>query len=596
LTQSIPHLTAEQIAALSPADREEFEEALEAVYWEAGREKFGEYVGKVDVPGTPASDDDTFFPERLKASAHHRLIIEAIQGLADDRDKELARRKAGEPELVDDQTVDGIMAFMPPGAAKSTYLSVLGASWLLGRRPGTNVIGCSYGQDLANRFGRRVRTIARSPEYSKIMGCSITGDNQAVDNWSLTNGSDYRAAGIGAGITGFRADYALIDDPVKGREEADSETIRAKVWDGYKDDIETRLKPGGKIIICMTRWHEDDLAGRILGESWKGESGVWRGTDGRLWRVINLPLLSEYADDPLGRSKGELLWPEWFKMKDAERLRTSAKKGGTFARTWSSLYQQRPAPDEGAILSRRYWQEWPHRDLPDVKAIYLAYDTAFEEDEEADCSAMVAWGVFEHTSKQKDGSEYRHDHVIMLGAWQDKVNAVDLIDIVGQHCSLFTPDLILVEKRASGIQLIQEMKRRRYPVKAWLPKGKVGTKGKIPRAHAVATMLEQGSVWYVPGTKANMVMDQCAAFPYGVHDDLVDCVTMSLSYFRDRFIFKTPSDERSLEEIREEMAEDAEARRLTKRSLYGGKIRKRDELTPGEFDDMTEKTQRKLYN
>jgi hypothetical protein len=145
----------------------------------------------------------------------------------------------------------------------------------------------------------------RSADYNKIMGTGIVGDNQAVDNYSLTNGSDYRAAGLNASVTSFRADWVLIDDPVKGREDADSDLIREKTWSTLTDDVFTRMKPNAKIVIAMTRWHEDDIAGRILGEKWKGQSGFWRGTDGRLWLVINLPLLAEHADDPLKRKVGQ---------------------------------------------------------------------------------------------------------------------------------------------------------------------------------------------------------------------------------------------------------------------------------------------------
>lgn len=589
-------LTPEQVGKLSPSDLAEYESHLEALYWGKGKQSFLDYCQMVEVPGAPINDEsDEYFPCTIKPVSHHKLLIDAIQKLADG--------------VYSD--VDGIMCFMPPGSAKSTYLSVLAASWLIGRKPGTNVIGASYGQDLANRFGRRVRHIARSAEFSKIMNCTITGDNQAVDSWSLTNGSDYRAAGFGAAVTGFRADWALIDDPIKNREDADSDIIRAKVHASYEDDISTRLKPGGKIIMALTRWHQDDPAGRILGEKWKGQSGFWRGTDGRLWLIINLPLIAEHSDDPLKRAPGELLWPEWFRMEDAKRLQDAAKRGGTAARTWSSLYQQRPAPNEGAILAKHYWRKWEKKDLPECSMIFLCYDTAFEEGEENDYSAMTAWGVFDHTSKKSTGEEYKHQHVILLGAWMERVSAVDLMDIavtgydaedehgrrvkVKSHCQLFTPDIVLVEKRASGIQLIQEMKRKRIPVKAWLPKGKPGAKGKLPRAHAIAVILEQGSVWYVPGTKTEAILDQCAAFPFGTHDDGVDTVTMALAFFRDKWIFKTAEDELDEDELKEALLARSDALR-SKRRLYSGPVnRSAPDWDASEIEAMTPETRRRLY-
>jgi hypothetical protein len=586
-------LSDDELEALSNEERAELAERLDKMHWAKGKHSFAAYCKMLDVPGTPIKEeeDGEFYVDRLAQSRHHMLIVDAVQKMAD-----------GEYH-----DVDGIMAFMPPGAAKSTYLSVLGSSWLLGRKKGTNVILASYGQELADRNSRRVRQITQDPTYMKIMGCCLQSGHANVAYWATSNASECRAAGMNAGITGFRADFALIDDPIKGREDADSETIRAKVWDTYIDDIDSRLKPGGKIFICMTRWHEDDLAGRILGEAWKGQSGFWRGTDGKNWLILNLPLMAEHKDDPLGRAKGELLWPEWFKLEDAKRRQEAAKKGGTFARSWASLYQQRPAPNEGAILAKSYWRPWTKTELPDVERVFLTYDTAFEEDEENDYSAMTAWGVFKHISKKTQwqgdvrvptGEEYSHHHVIMLGGWQERVNAVDLIRHVQEHAKLFRPDRILVEKRASGIQLIQELQRRRLPVKPWLPRGKPGSKGKVPRAHAIATILEQGSVWYVPGERTEKVLEQCAAFPFGVNDDSVDTVTMALAYFRDKWIFRTADDELSEEELKDVMIERAEHKKATKRSLYGGQLDGKHEKHDLDLDDierMTPQTRRKLY-
>lgn len=572
----------------------EYLDILEQLHWEHGKHSFLEFCKRVELPGAPTSPfEEEFYPETLKPAEHHKLIIDAIQKLAD-----------GEYE-----DVDGVMIFCPPGAAKSSYASMLAPAWLMGREPNTNVISTSYGDDLAQKFGRRVRSIVRSEAYHKIMGCTITGDNQAVNEWSLTNGSEYRASGLGGTITGLRAKFMVIDDPVKNSEESMSELICDKRWDAYNTDVQTRLIPGGKIFIIMTRWSQNDLCGRLLGEKWHGQSGLWRTTDGRLYYIINLPLLAEHPDDPLGRAKGELLWPEWFRMKDAVRLRENAKKGGTAARLYGSLYQQNPTPSEGAILSRSYWRPWTKQDLPECSAIYLSYDTAFEEDEMNDPSAMTAWGVFPHISRKSTGEEFNHDHVILLGAWNEQVDAVRLMDIavtgydyvddygnkqrMQSHVQLFRPDLILVEKRASGIQLIQEMRRKRVPVKEWLPRGR--SKDKVARAHAVATFLEQGSVWYVPGSKTEQVLEQCAAFPFGKHDDLVDTCTQMLAYFRDRYIFRTPEDELDQDEVMDRMLQRSEDRR-SKRSLYSGPMnRAQNDYDAEEIRNMTPETRRRLY-
>jgi phage terminase large subunit-like protein len=598
-----------QLAKLSPREQEEYLEHLEILHRISGRESFAKFISMVEAPGTPMSEEDPeiFYPVKLKPAAHHRLIIESIQDLADNREGD----------------IDGIMIFCPPGAAKSSYSSVLAPAWLLGRSPGTNIIAASYGQELANRFGRRVRYIARSPEFAQIMGCSITGDNQAIHEWSLTNGSDYRAAGLDAGFAGVRADFFLIDDPVKNREAADSELIRDKTWEGFNDNVQTRLKPGGKIFLIQTRWHEDDLAGRILGSEWNGQSGLWRGTEGRLWKIINLPLLAEHTDDPLGRRQGQLLWPEWFRQKDADRLREAAKKGGSAARTYSALYQQRPAPAEGSILLRSYWNEWKKTrkiidqsgetrevpDPPECDFVMLCYDTAFEEDEENDPSAMSAWGIFPSISTKKTGEQYHHHHAILLGGWEDHVMAADLADIIQDHYKHFRPDVILIEKRASGAQVIQELKRLRLPVKAWLPKGKPGAKGKVPRAHAIAMMLEQGAVHYIPGTQTLATIDECAAFRAGAaKDNRVDTVTMGLAYFRDRFMFQTADEEMDGDEHKAYLQDQMDQSRMGRR-LYNGDAPQRraqnerriysESTTTRVQDDaterMTDETRRRLY-
>jgi phage terminase large subunit-like protein len=601
-------LTPEELKKLSPYEQQEYLEHLEALHRSSGKDSFLRFVGMVDCPGAPMHEPEpeVYYQQRLTPAAHHQLMIDAVQRIVDGTDAD----------------IDGVITLCPPGASKSTYMSVLAPPYIMGRKPGTNVIGCSYGQDLANRFGRRVRTIARSPEFEQIMGCTISGDNQAVDNWSLTNGSDYRAAGMGAAVTGFRADVLSVDDPIKGREEADSQVIRDKIWAGMYDDLFTRLKPGGKIFITLTHWHEDDPAGRILGSEWKGQSGLWRGTDGRLWRVINLPMLAEHQDDPLGRKPGELLWPEWFRRSEVDRLKKAAERGGTAARTFSSLYQQRPAPAEGSILLRSYWQEWKKTkkvvsrdgevkevpDPPECNMLMLSYDTALEDDEQNDPSAMTAWGVFDSISTKKTGEQYHHQHAILLGAWDDHVQAADLADIIQDHYRFFRPDLILIEKRASGAQVLQELKRLRLPVKAWLPKGKPGAKGKVPRAHAIAMMLEQGAVHYIPGTATQKVIDQCASFPNGTHDDLVDTVTCALAYFRDRFMFQTADEEMDGDEHKAYLQDQMDKSRMGRR-LYNGDAPQRraqnerriysESTTTRVQDDaterMTDETRRRLY-
>lgn len=482
-----------------------------------------------DDPGFP----QYYYAEKLEPAPHHDLIMDICQDVIEEQ----MMTPSGEP-------YDGVLVFVPPGSGKSSYLSMLLPAYYEGRFKNINVIACSYGQDLANRFSRRARAIVDSPVFKEITKTHLLDGSTGVQNWSMANGSEYRAAGVLAGITGFRADVLLVDDPVKGREAADSDIIRDKTWEAFEDDLQTRLKPGGKTVVVQTRWHEDDLSGRLLGETWRGQSGLWKGTDGKNYYVINLPMICEHADDLMGRKIGPevtpetMLWPEYFDIRE-QKLKQAKND-----RTWTALYQQRPSAGSGNILLRDYWQKWPSDLPPECEYIFLSYDTALEEEEENDDSAMTAWGVFEAKVKDPWGAdEFKHRNLIMLGAWNAKVPAVDLLDVIAHHREIFHPDLILVEKRASGHQLIQEMRRRRMPVKAFLPKGKPGAKGKVPRAHAASHTFESGVVYYMDGPIARGVIDQCASFPRGQADDLVDTVTAAIEYLRRSYLVDLVSDE-----------------------------------------------------
>ena len=218
-----------------------------------------------------------------------------------------------------------LMVFMPPGSAKSTYTSDLFPPWYLAQSADRSIIAASNTADLAQSFSRRVR--GRVRDNSLLLGYSL--DREAEELWTTTSGGQYRAAGVGGVITGLRADLAVIDDPIRSREDADSEIRRNRVWEWYQDDLTTRLRPGAGVVLVQTRWHEDDLAGRLL----EREAGRWR--------VLRLPAIAEDPDDPLGRVPGAALWGDDDYGYGADLLR---KRETAEPRTWAALYQQRPAP------------------------------------------------------------------------------------------------------------------------------------------------------------------------------------------------------------------------------------------------------------
>jgi predicted phage terminase large subunit-like protein len=287
------------------------------------------FASRVPVPGSPMTEADDNAPIPLIESsqaAHHQLILAEMQRCM--------------------TTPHGrLMIMAPPGSAKSTYATVVAPSWFLGTNPGKRVILASYGDDLARRHGRRTRQLLRSAEAIGILQCSLDPEARAANEFSLTNASEYLACGILAGVTGNRANGIVIDDPIKGREQADSQVVRDNTFAAYEDDLLTRLIPGGWVVIINTRWHEDDVSGRILPANWAGESGDILCRDGNTWRVLCLQAQCATPTDPLRREIGEMLWPEWFDTKHWDQFRMNR-------RTWSSLYQQLPAPADGILFRK----------------------------------------------------------------------------------------------------------------------------------------------------------------------------------------------------------------------------------------------------
>lgn len=280
---------------------------------------------------TKLAPDPIYTPIESRIALHHYLFMLHIQ-----RTIETPRGRG--------------MIFAPPGSAKSTYASVIGVSWAMGRKKNQQLGLTSYGSSIAAKQSRKVRTIVKTPAWSALWPDRpvLLEDQRAVDDWTLTNGSSLMSAGLLAGITGNRFDGVVIDDPVRNREEADSSTLREKTYQEYIDTVLTRAKPNMWVLLIQTRWHEDDLAGSILPENYEGESGLIHCRDGQVWDVLCLPAEAEREDDPLGRKIGDFLWPEYFSKEHWMSWRNNPRA----KRTWAALYQQRPAPFSGVHFNR----------------------------------------------------------------------------------------------------------------------------------------------------------------------------------------------------------------------------------------------------
>jgi len=399
-------------------------------------------------------------------------------------------------EAVERGDVKRLIISMPPRHGKSIVGSTYFPAWYLGRHPDHYVIAASYAQDLADDFGRRVRNVVRSSLHRAIFpGSRMADDSGAISRFNLDAGGAYFAVGRGAAITGRGAHVLLIDDPLKDSSEANSPTIRRQLQEWFGQVAFTRLMPGGAVVIIQTRWHEADLAGWLLSEF---------ASEG--WESIALPAIGE-ENDPLGRVVGAALWPERYSLESLDSIR---RQLGSVP--FASLYQQRPAPVEGRMFRRAWFQFYA---LPPTSftQIVLSIDSAFKKGEEADFSAFTIWG------------NTRSSGIYLLHAWRGKVEFPDLKKKVIEFAQQWHPHAVLVEDKASGQSLIQELKRdANLPVIAV----KVD-KDKITRAAAVTPLFEAGKVQFPQSAGwLEEYIDELATFPAAAHDDYVDSTTQAL--------------------------------------------------------------------
>jgi predicted phage terminase large subunit-like protein len=406
------------------------------------------------------------------------------------------------------------MIFMPPRAGKSMLVSEFFPAWYLGRNPGHNVIAATYAQELADDFGRKVRNQIADESFQQIFpGCGLAGDSQSAKRFHVTQEPQqdgtpqqpgtYFATGIGGPLTGRGGNLILLDDLTKNREEAESETIRQRNKDWYTSTAYTRLMPGGRIVLVMTRWHQDDVAGWLLHEH-----------SHENWTVLNLPAIAE-SEDAIGRQTGEALWPDAFPLKTLAKIKESIG-----SRDWSALYQQRPVPAEGGLFKHEWFRRY---DAPQERyeQIVQSWDTAFKPAQINDPSACTTWGV------RKDGFDLLH----VLAA---RMEYPDLKARAIAHAEDWKSAAVLIEDKASGQSLIQDLRREtRLPVVAIHINPHGGDK--TTRASAVSAMVESGKV-SLP-RQAPWLTDyeiEMTTFPNAVHDDRVDSTTQFLEWMRLR--------------------------------------------------------------
>jgi len=386
---------------------------------------------------------------------------------------------------------------MPPRHGKTLTVSRLYPTWHLGRNPDHRVMLVSYGATLAFRNSRAARNLVRLPAYQETFpGVQLARDSSSVESWSLEGyegGMD--ALGIGGGATGKGAHLLIIDDPIKNREEAESEVIREKVWDAWQDDLETRLEPGGAVIVMMTRWHVDDLIGRLLSH---------RPND---WTRLRLPALAEEGD-VLGRAVGEPLWPWRYPRERLEEIRSSRT-----VYSWVSLYQQRPAPREGGLFKYEVIHRHRRQAPPQLKRIVVAIDPAMSSKRSSDETGVVVAGV------GYDGHGYVLDDA--SGRYTPKEWADVAIDLYRQY----EADRIVGEVNNGG-DLVEMNIRSVDPHVSYKPVR--ASRGKAVRAEPVASLYEQGKVHHV-GKFEEMEEQMCTWSEGDASPDRMDALVWALT-------------------------------------------------------------------
>ena len=368
---------------------------------------------------------------------------------------------------------------------------------------------------MADDFGRKVRNQLQDKRYTDIFpDAELSTDSSSMRRFNTTKGGVYYAVGAGSAITGRGAHLLLIDDPIKGREEADSAAMRKNLLDWYRATAYTRLMPNGSVILIQTRWHEDDLAGWILKET--GHEG---------WDVIEFPaILNERAANMLDLDEGDPLWKESYPI---ERLEEIKKTIGT--REWSSLYAQKPSVEEGNIIKRWWWKTWTRENPPEMDYILQSWDTAYTVTETSDYSACTTWGVF-----SGEGGY----NLYLIDSFREKLTFPELKNQAIHLYNELQPDLVLVEAKASGWSLVQELMRTGIPITPFNPK----KMDKLARVHSVAPLFEGGRIWAPDTDESANVMNQFAMFPNTKHDDLVDSTTQALLRLRKGWMVNHPQD------------------------------------------------------
>ena len=456
-----------------------------------------------------AQDDLIAFCKKMMpefiVGEHHRLLADILMSL-----------EAGDK--------DRVCVNMPPRHGKSQLVSIFFPAWVLGRDPTKKVMMVSHTTDLAVDFGRKVRNLIATDAYKDVFPVTeLAKDSKSAGRWNTNLGGEYYACGIGSALAGRGADLLLIDDPHSEQDVINGNFgVFEKAYEWFTFGARTRLMPGGSVAIIQTRWHMDDLTGRVT----KDMSNNARSDQ---YEVVEFPAILEVKDNKTGKYVEKPLWPEFFDLEAL--LRTKASMPNF---QWNAQYQQQPTAEEASIVKREWWNIWDSDSAPSCEYIIMSLDAAAESHNRADYTALTTWGIF----LNEETAAY---NIILLNSIKKRLEFPELKQLALEEYTDWEPDAFIVEKKSAGTALYQEMRRMGLPVAEYTPHR--GSGDKLARLNAVADIVASGLCWVPPTRWAEEVIEEIAGFPFMSNDDLVDSTVMALMRFRQGGFIRLPTDE-----------------------------------------------------
>lgn len=444
-----------------------------------------------------------------KVGRHHRLLADQLMAV-----------ERGEK--------DRVCVNIPPRHGKSQLVSTYYPAWFIGRNAGKKVMLVSHTADLAVDFGRKVRNIIDSEPYQQVFpNLSLASDSKSAGRWNTSTGCEFYATGVGSALAGRGADLLLVDDPHSEQDVLNGNfSAFDKAYDWFAFGARTRLMPRGRVAIVHTRWHANDMTGRLIQDMANNE-----GSD--QYEIVEYPAILEVEDKVTGELVQKALWPEFFDLPALLRTKASMP-----VFQWNAQYQQNPTGEEASIIKRDWWRLWPDDDPPHVEYVIMALDAAAEANNRADFTSLTTWGVFFN-------EEENMHQIILLNAIKRRMEFPELKQLSMEEYREWEPDAFIVEKKSSGTPLYQEMRRAGVMVQEYTPvRGTANNpNSKMARLNSVSDIISSGLVWVPPKRWAEELVEEVAGFPFAPNDDQVDTTIMALMRFRQGGFIKLPTDE-----------------------------------------------------